>query len=168
MALAQRAASGDQAAFAALVFRHERGLRAFLSRLVGSDAAADLAQETFLRAWQRAGRFSARGSYAGWLYRIGWNLALDRIRQNKRRLRREQADPTAPHAAQPQAPAMIEAERLLARLDPRSRAALVLCDGHGWSHAEASTMLGLPLGTTKSLIARAKAQLRAVLEEGET
>jgi RNA polymerase sigma-70 factor (ECF subfamily) len=166
--LAQRAAHGDQAAFAVLVSRHERGLRAFLARAGARDLAEDLAQEAFLRAWDRSRSFSGSGSYAGWLYRIGWNLLLDRARQDRRRQRREADDGAGPFHADPQGPAMVEADRLLALLDPRSRAALVLCDGHGWSHSEAAAMLGLPLGTLKSLIARAKDHLRAHIAQGDT
>lgn len=71
------------------------------------------------------------------------------------------------HLHYPAPDAALDLERLLARLDARSRAALVLCDGHGWSHAEAAAILGLPLGTLKSLVARAKTALRAALEGSE-
>jgi len=49
---------------------------------------------------------------------------------------------------------------MLARLSENERASLVLCDGHGWTHPEAADLLGLPLGTLKSTVARAKAKCR--------
>lgn len=167
--LASRAAQGDQVAFARLVARHERRLRHFLGRLAGTGIGDELAQECFLRAWQRAGDYRGRGSYAGWLYRIGWRLFLDSHRLAQRRAAHDALEAAGPDAEPhyPAADAALDLERLLARLDARSRAALVLCDGHGWSHAEAAEMLGLPLGTLKSLVARAKVALRAGLQEGE-
>lgn len=150
-----------------LVTRHERRLRGFLARAGARDNADDLAQEAFLKAWRRAKDFSGHGSYAGWLYRIAWHLLLDRLRSEKRRMAREALDGTEPAQHEPEGPAMIDAQRLLSQLDPRSRAALVLCDGHGWSHGEAAAMLDLPLGTVKSLIARAKERLRVQLRAGE-
>jgi RNA polymerase sigma-70 factor (ECF subfamily) len=53
---------------------------------------------------------------------------------------------------------------MLSRLSENERAALVLCDGHGWTHAEAADLLSLPLGTLKSTVARAKSKCRAMWE----
>jgi DNA-directed RNA polymerase specialized sigma24 family protein len=58
----------------------------------------------------------------------------------------------------------VEIADLLARLPEAERAALILCEGHGWSHAEAAAMLGMPLGTLKSRIARAKERCRLLWE----
>jgi RNA polymerase sigma-70 factor (ECF subfamily) len=55
---------------------------------------------------------------------------------------------------------------MLARLSDSERAALVLCDGHGWTHAEAAELLQMPLGTLKSTVARAKAKFREMWERG--
>jgi RNA polymerase sigma-70 factor (ECF subfamily) len=57
-----------------------------------------------------------------------------------------------------------EVDDMLSRLSESERAALVLCDGHGWTHAEAAELLSLPLGTLKSTIARAKSKCRAMWE----
>ena len=53
---------------------------------------------------------------------------------------------------------------MLSRLDERERAALVLCEGHGWTHGEAAVLLAMPLGTLKSTVARAKEKCRAMWE----
>jgi RNA polymerase sigma-70 factor (ECF subfamily) len=55
---------------------------------------------------------------------------------------------------------------MLARLSDGERAALLLCDGHGWTHAEAAELLQMPLGTLKSTVARAKAKFREMWERG--
>ncbi len=165
--LAARAARGDQAAFSRLVARHEQRLRHFLGRLAGTGIGDELAQDCFLRAWQRAADYRGQGSYAGWLYRIAWRLFLDQDKIARRRAAQDEQDAlvSGEPVHHPVPEAALDLERLLARLDERSRAALVLCDGHGWTHAEAAAMLGLPLGTLKSLVARAKTALRAMLQE---
>ena len=54
---------------------------------------------------------------------------------------------------------------MLARLSDKERASLVLCEGHGWTHQEAAELLGLPLGTLKSTVARAKSKCREMWSE---
>ena len=53
-----------------------------------------------------------------------------------------------------------EVNDMLARLSEGERASLLLCEGHGWTHSEAASMLGMPLGTLKSTVARAKTKCR--------
>jgi RNA polymerase sigma-70 factor (ECF subfamily) len=165
-ALNQRVAGGDRAAFQLLVLRHEGRLRAFLSRAAGCDAD-DLAQEAFVRAWQRAGEYRGQGSYAAWLMGIGWRLFLDQRRAARRRAgllgREDAASSTDPR---PASDAAIDAGRLLGALSPQERAALTLCFGHGWSHGEAAAIMGLPLGTLKSLVLRGRAKAQKMTGEG--
>ena len=62
--------------------------------------------------------------------------------------------------------AAIDADRLLAALSPQERAALTLCFGHGWSHGEAAEIMGVPLGTLKSLVLRGRAKVQKMIGEG--
>lgn len=159
--LAKRAAAGDVAAYTALVRRHERRVRAFLGRLTRGDGADDLAQETFLKAWRVLGDFRGEGSFEGWLLRIAWRLFL-----TSRRSRRE-APVDAPDGVDPRVEdgnSRIDVERALARLPARERAAALLCLGEGYSHGEAAAIMEVPLGTLKSLVARARAALARALE----
>jgi RNA polymerase sigma-70 factor, ECF subfamily len=158
-ALAARAAAGDVAAFSQLVRRHERRVRSFLERLTGGQGADDLAQESFLKAWRMAGSFRGEGSYEGWLLRIAWRQFL-----SSRRRVRELPTEIEPAGAPVDAAARIDIERALARLPERERAAALLCFGEGRSHAEAAAVLELPLGTLKSIVARARAELVRQLE----
>lgn len=148
------------------MLRHEGRLRAFLARVAGSDAD-DLAQEAFVRAWQRAGDYRGQGSYAAWVMGIGWRLFLDQRRMARRREELAERDEApsvdAPHS---RSDAAIDADRLLAGLSPQERAALTLCFGHGWSHGEAAEIMGLPLGTLKSLVLRGRAKARTLITEG--
>jgi RNA polymerase sigma-70 factor (ECF subfamily) len=166
-ALNQRVAGGDRAAFQLLVLRHEGRLRAFLGRAAGGDAD-DLAQEAFVRAWQRADDFRGQGSYAAWIMGIGWRLFLDQRRTARRREGLGGRDDDAPTSTDPRgaSDAAIDADRLLAALSPQERVALTLCFGHGWSHGEAAEIMGVPLGTLKSLVLRGRAKAQKMIGEG--
>lgn len=161
--LSSKAARGDRRAFSGLVRRHEAKVRTFLARVAGTQAADDLAQETFLRAWRNAGNFRGTGSYAGWLLAIGWRVFLDaRKRQRLELDRRDEMAIPAPPIEDPLA--RMDVEKLMAALDPEERASVTLCLGQGWSHGEAAEILGIPLGTLKSRVARATAKCRAMLD----
>ena len=156
LALCRRAAGGDRAAFGLLVASHERPLRAFLARVAGADYAEDLAQEAFLKAWRFADRYDGLSRYSTWLTRIAWRCFLDGTRK------RRPAFDAESQSQQESAGAAAEIGDMLDRLDEKERAALVLCEGHGWTHGEAAELLGIPLGTLKSTVARAKAKCRAM------
>jgi RNA polymerase sigma-70 factor (ECF subfamily) len=162
--LARRAAAGDAAAFSALVRAHEGAVRRFLARLTRGDGADDLAQEVFLKAWRRAGDWRGEGSYRGWLLRIAWTMFLTAHRAGGRRAARDQAAFDAGTGATSDPNMTIDLSRALAALGERERAAASLCFGEGFSHAEAARIMGLPLGTLKSIVARARAALVERLE----
>lgn len=155
LALSRRAAAGDALAFRLLVEKHEAPLRAFLTHMAGPTIADDIAQDAFLKAWRNAGQFDGRSAYRTWLTRIAWRCRIDQLRREKA----VEADA----APQPGCGAeQAEVRDMLARLSDSERAALVLCDGHGWTHVEAAELLGLPLGTLKSTAARARARCRSM------
>lgn len=163
MILAREAAAGNAAAFTRLVRLHEGAVRRFLARLSRGDAD-DLAQEVFLKAWRAASSWRGDGSYRGWLLRIAWTLFLTAHRGEQRRGARDQEahERMAPPPASPDRG--IDLGRALGQLGDRERAAALLCFGEGCSHAEAAEIMALPLGTLKSILARARAALAARLE----
>ena len=158
LALSRRAAGGDSAAFAMLVEKYEHALRAFLARMGASDAD-DVAQEAFLRAWRFAGGYDGRARYSTWLTRIAWRCRLDALRKERRDEASDERQSPGPAGA-------AEVTDLLARLPERERAALILCEGHGWTHAEAAVLLEMPVGTLKSVVARSKARCREMWSGG--
>lgn len=163
-ALNRRVIDGDRAAFDALVARHQSRLRGFLRKLCGQASTADdLAQETFVRAWQRCRQFDGRdasSSYAAWLVRIGWRVFLDHER-HEQHVQRKHARAAEPFDAdEPNHHARLDMAVALAELPVRERACLLLCDAEGWSHTEAARLMGLPLGTLKSVVARARETMR--------
>jgi len=163
--LAGRAASGDAVAFAALVRAYQSRLRGFLRRLTRGDAslADDLAQETFLLAHRRIGQYRGEGAFSSWLLGIGWSCFLMERRRRKEEALEgvpEQSDATLASAAA----CRIDLERAMARLMAEERAALTLCYALGHSHGEAAEILGMPLGTLKSHVARGREKLKGILE----
>jgi RNA polymerase sigma factor (sigma-70 family) len=167
--LAKRAAAGDSAAFSQLVRMHEARIRRFLERLVRGDGADDLAQLVFLTAWRMRGAWRGEGSYAGWLMRIAWTSFLADQRARGRRQMRDQHAYESTQIASTgavDAEAAIDLDRALAALDVRERAAAQLCLGEGYSHGEAARIMELPLGTLKTVVARARSQLAQALEAG--
>jgi RNA polymerase sigma-70 factor (ECF subfamily) len=162
--LCRRAAAGDAGAFRLLVETHERRLRAFLAQLAGPDLGDELAQEAFLKAWQSLPAFRGDALFSSWLCAIGWRLFVDHQRRQRSEGRKRAA--AAELAETVQAPAAgerLDLARALAGLDPVERAALVLCEGHGWSHGEAARILRIPLGTLKGAVRRAKQKCREQL-----
>lgn len=147
--------------FAEVIDRHYAGLVRRLTAVVGDhEAARDLAQETYLRAYRAWDDFD--GSDArGWLYTIGLRLAF-----NEKARRRRWGDwfarhrPTTPSWVSPDHPDLHEA---LAHLPRQQRAALFLSAVDGYTQAEIASMLEVPPGTVASWLARAKSQLREAL-----
>jgi len=153
-------AGDDRRAFAELVRRHQAAIRTLLRRLCAGDAARadDLAQEAFLRAYRRLATFRGEARFGTWLHRVAWNAWLSEAR------RRPAAAPDPPDP--PDDPALLRAEarhdlsRAFAVLREEERAALALAYGQGLTHEEAAEILGWPLGTLKTHLARGKERLR--------
>ena len=144
-----------------LVRAQEARLRRFTRRLAG-DEGDDIAQDALLGAWQAIGQWRGDGTFAGWLRRIATRRYLDRQRRAGPRSFAE-VDPAmaAPDCSPDR---RIALDRALATLGPRERAAALLIFGERYSHSEAAAALGLPLGTLKSIVARARAALIPLLE----
>ncbi len=163
-ALIGRAAGGDRGAFSVLVARHENRLRSFLAQLAGPALGDELAQESFLKAWQSAAHFRGNAQFSSWLCSIGWRCFMDHLRRERSEARKKEALPAGTEEGEaPMGEARLDLARALSRLEPVERAALVLCEGQGWSHGDAADILRLPLGTLKGTVARAKRKCRAML-----
>jgi RNA polymerase sigma-70 factor (ECF subfamily) len=158
------ARGGSQEAFRQLVARHQQAVRSFLRRVLNNAADADdLAQETFLAAWSRLWRYRGAASFRSWLCAIAWNKALSLSRSRGRERRRVEALEASPAASGGCSDIRLDLERALRGLPADQRAAVALCLGGEFSHAEAAEALGLPLGTIKSHVQRGRAKLLAAL-----
>jgi RNA polymerase sigma-70 factor (ECF subfamily) len=165
-----RAREGDRHAFARLVRAHQSRVRLQLRRLVQGDTALadDLAQETFVQAWLHLNDFRGDARLATWLHRIALTRFLQHVRRPRLPLEwREPDTETADGSAHD--PRAVEGlgrdvERALQALSEIQRLAIVHCFHLDLTHAEAAQVLGLPLGTLKSHLDRAKIRLRELLD----
>jgi RNA polymerase sigma-70 factor (ECF subfamily) len=168
----------DRHAFAALVRRHQSGVRACLRKLtLGNQALADdLAQETFVLAWRNLASFRQEARFSTWLYRIATNCWLAQARKRQEELLGDRDDDVADadvdatdsmqsweadHAAS--STMKIDLERAMALLSDGERAAIVQCYHNDLSHEEAAYVLGCPVGTVKTHVLRGKAKLKRAL-----
>ena len=158
--------SQDTAAFGELIRRHQSQVRNFLRRLTGGalDEADDLAQECFLRAWDKLQTYSGKGSFIGWLLKVAYTTFLQSKRKSKRYA--EVLD-EAGHVADLESRSYTEdaqevsdLDKLLAVLTEEERAIMVMSYACGLSHREIGDATGLPIGTVKSIIFRGKEKIR--------
>ncbi len=167
--LVRRAQAGDVGAFEALYKENVRRVYALCLRLSSDPALAEeLAQDAFVRAWQRLSSFRGESAFFSWLYPLVVNVALSERRTRRRRTARimatddlaaveKPAPPPQPHAA-------IDLERALATLPPGARAVFVLHDVEGRKHEEIAQMTGVATGTSKAQLHRARRLLREALQ----
>ncbi|MBS0384151.1 MAG: sigma-70 family RNA polymerase sigma factor [Proteobacteria bacterium] len=158
----------DQAAFGELVKRRQGWARALLRRMCSNAAEADdLAQEAFIKAWDRLRDLETPAAFPGWFRRIAVTTFLMAKRRQKGVFDEiDEASPIASEESTPEAAAgaKIDLERALARLSDAERLCVTLNHGEGLSHAEIVEMTGLPLGTVKSHVLRGTEKLRRMLE----
>lgn len=168
-ALVAAALAGSSDAFSRLVAAHQQAVRGFLRRACGNWAdAEDLAQDTFLTAWENLSRFSGQSSLRSWLCGIAYNKCLTAARSRNRSAARDlaylEASDPAPTASGDD---RMDLTAAMARLPMEQRAAVALCLASGFSHSEAADALGLPLGTVKSHVLRGKAKLLEALGDDQ-
>jgi len=173
--LISRAQNGDRAAFAALVRAHQDEVYTLARRLVGDPhLAADIAQETLVKAWRSLPRFRGDALLSTWLYRITVNTAWT----HKDRARRSAGVPLDDYRDIPSLPGPdhpeVAAELLelrgrlraaLDRLPEGQRQVVVMKDIHGWSHGEIAEAMGISVTAAKVRLHRARARLARDLEE---
>jgi len=155
----------DQNAFGELVRRYQSPVRAFLARMTRGDLhlADDLAQETFLKAWQKLQTFRGAAKFSTWLFGIAFNEFCGAARQKKELALEEMAESPPELEQSPTAPSSnlrLDLTEALKLLNSNERAAVVLCCQNGLTHEETAQILGCPLGTVKTNVLRGKEKLR--------
>ena len=167
-ALIIAAQARDQAAFGELVKRRQGWARALLRRMCQSHAEADdLAQEAFIKAWDRLRDLETPAAFPGWFRRIAVTTFLMAKRRQKAVFEEiTDASPLASEESTPEAAAgaKLDLERALARLSDAERLCVTLNHGEGLSHSEIVEITGLPLGTVKSHVLRGTDKLRRLLD----
>ncbi len=162
-ALAAR--SGDTVAAAAFVRATQAEVWRFVASLVDPTAADDLTQETYLRAFRSLPAFEGRASARTWLFGIAGRTCADHIRSlmRRRRLLNRAATLEAGERAGGDPSGWVSATELLRLLSTSQREAFVLTQVLGLSYEEAAQSLGVPIGTIRSRVARARTELVAAV-----
>ncbi len=163
LALTSRAAQGDRRAANDLVRATYGDVWRFSCSLVGAQRAPDVVQDTYLRAWRSLQAQPPTDDVKAWLLSIAWRASLDELRHDYRWHQRKQR-----LAHQRPTSAALDADHtvtdsLLAHLDPDRRAAFVLTQLLGYSYAETAQICGTEIGTIRSRVARARADLANAL-----
>jgi len=173
-AVVARAKGGDDEAFRLLVERHGRSVYRLAFRVTGSkEDAEDVVQETLVRAYRQLDRFEARSNVGTWLYRIGFNCAVDLVRARGHRDTTGDTDSVVeqmPERGRPSADDLVfagqigaEVQRALRELTLQERTAFVLRHYHGCSIEEISSVLDVTGSAAKHAIFRAVRKMRAAL-----
>ncbi len=157
------AAGGDVRAFARLYGMHSGRIFNLARRMTTSEAAVDITQDIFLRAWEKLGTFRGESAFGTWLHRLAVNVILAR-RATLRTERGRISDEEGILDVLPGRPGGwdlgMDFERAVEHLPDGAKTVFVLYDVEGYQHEEIATMLGISSGTSKAQLHRARMILR--------
>lgn len=160
------AAQGDPVAFERLYHRHVGRIHSLARRMLDVDKADEMAQDVFVRAWQKLSLFRGESAFGTWLHRLAINVILARRAElAKQRGRFSDDDLALDHIASRAVhhETRMDFEAALATLPPGAREVFVLHDVEGYKHEEIASLLGVTAGTSKSQLHRARMALRECL-----
>ncbi|MEO8627628.1 MAG: sigma-70 family RNA polymerase sigma factor [Betaproteobacteria bacterium] len=179
LALVRLAQSGDQRAFEALLVKYQRRIARHVARYIrrASDVE-DVVQDTFIRAYRGLASFRGDSAFYSWLYRIATNVALTALKRDPNPVLlgedapEERADAFEPGISDNEDPErkMIASqiadavEKAISRLQPTLSEALMLFEVEGKTYPEIAQMLGIPVGTVRTRIFRAREFIAKRLE----
>lgn len=177
--LAQDALAGSEAAYRELVTRYATPAVNFVHRIVRDRGLAeDLAQEGFLRVYQRLHTYDPERKFSSWFFQVLRNITIDYLRVNRvptaslDELQEEgnrgaavDRDSVSPEQAAEQGELATAMAAALSRIRPEYRECVVLRYQEGLTHPEIAEILGLPAGTVKTYLHRARKELADILAE---
>ena len=166
--LVVRAASGDVAAFEELYRENANRVYLLCLRMCRDPSLAEeLAQEAFVRAWQKLGSFRGDSAFSTWLHRVTVNVVLGDRRSTARRESRVRPAgddlPVDLSTSEPSPGQALDLERSIAALPEGARLVFVLHDVEGYRHKEIARLTGVAEGTSKAQLHRARKLLRKAL-----
>jgi RNA polymerase sigma-70 factor (ECF subfamily) len=163
------ARAGDDAAAALFVRATQAEVWRFVAALVGRDAADDLTQDTYLRAFRALADFAVRSTARTWLLGIARRACADHIRSLTRLRRLDDRLAAQPRTVYvPDQAGLLATADLLRALPDDRRCAFVLTQVVGLSYEEAADVEQVPVGTIRSRVARARAQLVEAVRAART
>ena len=175
--LVQTAIAGREASFEELVRRYQRPIAAYVYRMVGDyDAALDLTQEVFIKVYNSLSRYRSEFKFSTWIYKIAHNAAIDHLRRfavreqalacgtdGERREAAIESRRLTPEQESEQEERRSEIESVVQLLPAAYRELIVLRHSHDLSYDEIAEVTGLPLGTVKNRLFRAREAMRDLL-----
>jgi RNA polymerase sigma-70 factor (ECF subfamily) len=160
-------AAGDAAAFERLYARHVARVHGLARRMAGREAADELTQDIFVRAWTKLGTFRGDSSFGTWLHRLAVNVIVERFRTLGTQRDRFIGDGDDVLQRMPTRRGggdfRMDFDAALERLPGAAREVFVLHDVEGYKHEEIAEMLGVTTGATKAQLHRARMLLREAL-----
>jgi RNA polymerase sigma factor (sigma-70 family) len=162
---AARAGAGDRDAFERLYRRHVSRIHGLARRMAGGEAADDLTQDVFVRAWEKLHTFRAESRFGTWLYRVAVNVIVEdrRKRANAWRQVDDEAAIANVPVAPPDTPLSVDLAAAVDLLPDGARQVFVLHDVQGFKHREIGKLFGITTGTSKGQLHRARMVLRRYL-----
>jgi RNA polymerase sigma-70 factor (ECF subfamily) len=177
--LVERCLDGDVAGFEKLVSRYQNKIMGYVGRMTNGDReeAEDITQEAFIKAYRNLDSFRGQASFSTWLYKIATNLCIDRARTRKRRPQQaysldEPFDKEEEGGGREIADTRFEPSKgverdelrslvrqTVAEMPEKQRQVLIMCDLQGMPYENIAEVLSIPLGTVKSRIFHARADL---------
>lgn len=181
--LAAQAAQGSERAFRDLLRRYERPVFSLIVRMVRDRTLAeDISQEAFIRAFKAIGSYDPRYKFSSWMFKIAHNLTIDHLRRKRIETVSIHGSPNAVTAEEQARTSLVlessqerpdayvenmelgsQIEAAIGKLRPEYRSVTLLRHVEGYSYQEISDILGLPLGTVKTYIHRARLELKSAL-----
>ena len=176
--LMQLVSRGDTAAFEELIERHQALVTGTVARMLGSNSdVEDIAQQVFIRVWKSAGRYVARAKFTTWLLKITRNLVFNELRRTKRHAQvslqpeagaeeipLEDDKARAPDASLLERELQQAIERAIGQLPESQRMALMLRRYEEMSYEQIGEILDLSVPAVKSVLFRARTELRERLQ----
>lgn len=160
------AAKGDALTFERLYRRHVPRVHSLVRRMLSGDVADEIAQDVFVRAWQKLSLFRGESQFGTWLHRLAINVILAKradLAKQRGRYSDDEAVFERLQSRSVQHETRVDFESALARLPDGAREVFVLHDIEGYKHEEIAELLGVTAGTSKSQLHRARMTLRDCL-----
>lgn len=171
------AAAGVEGSFEELVRRYQRPISAYVYRMVGDyESALDLTQEIFIKVYGSLSRYRPEFKFSTWIYKIAHNSAVDHLRRNSGRERSLvtgaegdqydmplESDNLSPEEESEREERRVEIEGIVKSLPPAYRELIVLRHSQDLTYEEIVEVTGLPLGTVKNRLFRARELMRQIL-----
>jgi RNA polymerase sigma-70 factor, ECF subfamily len=174
--LVQSALAGRESGFEELVRRYQHPIAAYVYRMVGDyDAALDLTQEVFIKVYNSLSRYRSEYKFSTWIYKIAHNAAIDHLRRYTAREQTFYSDAgerteiviesrlMTPEQESERNERWSEIETVVQLLPHAYRELIVLRHSHDLSYDEIAEVAGLPLGTVKNRLFRAREAMREKL-----